>query len=77
MKFFHRSLINENLDANERTAYQRLELFDETKDKPKSYRLISCNFVSKKLYSALFRRFEIFDYKMRLESNKNIYSFYF
>ena len=26
------------LDANERSAYQLLELFDKNKDKPKSYR---------------------------------------
>ena len=38
MKFFHWWLKNKTLDANERTAYQLLELFDETKDKPKSYR---------------------------------------
>ena len=39
MKFFHQSLKNrKTLVAIERSAYQLLELFDNNKDKPKSYK---------------------------------------
>ena len=51
------------LDANERSAYQLLELFDKNKDEPKSYRCTAKSHATlfpKKLYSTLFGRFEIF-----------------
>ena len=68
------------LDANERSAYQLLELFDKNKDKPKSYTCTAKSHATlfpKKLYSTLFGRFEILDEEMWLESDKNLYSFYF
>ena len=53
------------LEANERSFYHLLDLFCKTSDnKPTSYHYtakISCNCISKKNYSALFRDFKISD----------------
>ena len=53
------------LDANKRSVYQFLQLFDETsEEKPKSYRCTAkshATMFQKKIYSALPRRFKISD----------------
>ena len=50
------------LEVYEHSAYQLLELFDKTKEKPKSYRCTPKShrkFISENIYSTLSRRFEI------------------